>query len=87
MLNNIAKSHFKKIYISFNGIPKCKAKDPQSFNEWLQQIGRVTSLMNKDPYKYTLAKSQGSSAELSVHIHPLWNGTKLKNNYTTILAL
>ena len=33
--------------------------DPQSFDEWLEQIDMVASLTNKDPYKLTLAKSQG----------------------------
>ena len=35
-----------------------KAKDPQSFNEWLEQIDKFASLMNKDPYKLTLLIQQ-----------------------------
>ena len=56
-----------------------KAKDPQSFDEWLEQIDKVASLTNKDPYKLALAKSQGSFSR-TIHSHPPWDGTKLKNS-------
>ena len=36
-----------------------KAKDSQSFDDWLEQINKVASLTNKDPYTLALAKSQG----------------------------
>ena len=36
-----------------------KAKYPQSFNEWLDQIDKVTSPTNNNPYKLALAKLQG----------------------------
>ena len=42
-----------------NYIPIFKAKDPQSFDVWLEQIDKVAALTNKDPYKLALAKSQG----------------------------
>ena len=60
-LNNIAKSCSLQENLHFiNDIPIFKAKDLQSFDEWLEQIDKVTSLTNKDPYKLTLTKSQGS---------------------------
>ena len=36
-----------------------KTKNPQSFDEWLEQIDQVASLTNKDPYKLAIAKSGG----------------------------
>ena len=35
-------------------------KDPLYFVKWLEKIDKVASLINKDPYKPALAKSQGS---------------------------
>ena len=32
-----------------NDMPIFKAKDPQSFNDWLEQIDKVASLTNKGP--------------------------------------
>ena len=64
-LNNIAKSSsFQENQHFMNDIPIFKAKDPQSFDEWLEQIDEVASLTNKDPYKLTLAKSQGSFSRM-----------------------
>ena len=63
-LHNITKSSSLQENLYFiNDIPVFKAKDPQSFDEWLDQIDKVTSLTNKDPYKLALAKSQGSSSK------------------------
>ena len=36
------------------------AKVVQSFDEWLDQINKVTALTNNDPYKLALARLQGS---------------------------
>ena len=43
-----------------NNIPIFKAKDPQSFDDWLEQIDKVASLTNNDSYKLALAKSKVS---------------------------
>ena len=65
MLNNIAKSSSLQENLSFiNDIPIFKAKDPQSFNKWLEQIEKVTSLMNKDHHKLAFEKSQGSFSRI-----------------------
>ena len=59
-LNNIAKTSSIQENLHFiNDIPILKVKDPQSFNEWLEQIDKVATVMNKDPRKLTHAKSQG----------------------------
>ena len=59
-LNNITKSSsFQGNQHFINDIPIFKVKNPQSFDEWLKQINNVGSLTNKDPYKLTLARSQG----------------------------
>ena len=77
--NDIAKSSSLQENLHFiNDIPIFKAKDPQSFNEWLEQIDKSASLMNKDPYKLTLAKSQGSfNRTISLYLPALgWNKIK-----------
>ena len=43
-----------------NDISIFKAKDPQSFDDWLEHIDKAAELTNKDPYKLTFAKFQGS---------------------------
>ena len=44
-LNNIAKSSsFQKNQHFFSDRPIFKAKDPQSFDGWLEQIDKVASL-------------------------------------------
>ena len=65
-------------------MPPFKAKDPQSFDDWLEQIDKVASLTNKNPYKLALAKSQGSfSRTISSFLSSMgWN--KIQNGYTTI---
>ena len=63
-LNNIAKSFcFQENQHFISDIPIFKAKDPQSFNGWLEQIDKVTSLTNKDPYKLALASLSDHSAK------------------------
>ena len=60
-LNNKTRSSSHQENLHFiNDIPIFKAKDPQSFGEWLEQIDKVPSLTNKGLYKLALAKSQGS---------------------------
>ena len=63
-LENIAKSSFQENQHFINDIPIFKAKDPQSFDDWLEQINKVASLTNKDPYKLALANSQGSFSRI-----------------------
>ena len=85
-LNYIAKSSSLQENEHFiNDIPIFKAKDPQSFDEWFEQIDKVTSLTNKDPYKPTLAKSQGSFSMISSYPPTLgWN--KIKDGYAIVFA-
>ena len=60
-LHNIAKSSAVQENVHFiYDIPMFRAKDHQSFNDWLDQINKVTAPTNNDPYKLALAKSQGS---------------------------
>ena len=60
-LENIAKSlSFQENQQFINDTPIFKAKDPQFFDDWLEQIDKVASLTNEDPCKLALAKSQGS---------------------------
>ena len=50
-LENIAESSpFQENQHFISDIPIIKVKDPQSFDDWLEQIGKVASLTNKDPY-------------------------------------
>ena len=59
-LENIAKSSFFQENQHFiNDIPIFKAKDPQSFDYWLEKIDKVASLTNKDPYKLGSCKISG----------------------------
>ena len=60
-LQNIDRSSiFQENQHFINEIPILKAKDLQSFDNWLERINKVGALTNKDPYKLALAKSQGS---------------------------
>ena len=63
-----------------------KAKDPQSFNEWLDQTKKVTALTNNDPYKLALAKSQGSFSKTISLYPPTIGWTKLRSAYATTLV-
>ena len=60
-----------------------KAKDLQSFGEWLEQIDKVTSLTTKDPYKLTLVKSQGLlTRTINSYLPTLgWNKIKERLHY------
>ena len=55
-----------------------KAKDPESFDDWLDKIDKVTALSNNDPYKSALAKSQGSFSKTisSYQLTLGWNKIK-----------
>ena len=55
-----------------------KAKDPQSFNKWLDEIHKVTSLGNNDPYKLALAKFQGSFSKTISSYPPTLDWNKIK---------
>ena len=56
-LENIAKSSsFQENQHFIIDISIFKAKAPQSFDDLLEQIDKVASLTNKDPYKLALAK-------------------------------
>ena len=57
------------------------------FNEGLDQIDKVTSLTNKDPYKLALTNPKAHLARPLVCSDLHWDGTKLRNPYATILAL
>ena len=60
-LENKAKSSsFWENQHFINDGPIFKAKDPQSLDDWLEQINEVASLTNKDPYKLAFEKPQGS---------------------------
>ena len=78
-LNNITKSSSLHKTLHFtNDIPIFKTKDPQSFNEWLEQIDKVASLTNKDPYKLTLAKSRDSFSRTISSYPPTLGWNKIK---------
>ena len=78
-LNNIAKcSSLQENLHFFSDIPIFKAKDPQSFDDWLQQIDRVASFMNRDPYKLTFAKSQRSLCRTISSYLPTLGWNKIK---------
>ena len=80
-LQNIARSSsFQENQHFRNGTPIFKAKDPQSFDYWLEQVDKVAALTNKDLYKLALAKSQGLFSRTISSLHPLWDAAKLKND-------
>ena len=88
-LSSITRSSLHQGTLHFiNIIPIFKAKDPQSFDDWLEEIDKIVLLTNIDPYKCALVKSQGSfSRTISSYAltHGTWN--KIKEIYTIILAL
>ena len=55
-----------------------KLKTLNLFEEWLKQIDKVASLMNKDPYKLALAKSQGSFSRMISSFPPSMGWNKIK---------
>ena len=71
-------SSFQENQHFINDIPIFKAKEPQSFDDWLGQIHKVALPTNKDPYKLALAKSQGSfSKTMSSFLASMgWNKIK-----------
>ena len=78
-LHNIAKSSALQENVHFfNHIPIFKAKDPQLFDEWLDQIDKVEALINNDPYKLALAKSQGSFSKTISSYPPTLGQNKIK---------
>ena len=78
-MNNIAKSSsFQESQHFINDIPIFKAKDPQSFDDWLEQIDKVASQTNKDPYKIALTKSQGSFSRMIISFPPSMGWNKIK---------
>ena len=78
-LNNKAKSSSLWENLHFiNDIPIFKAKDSKPVDEWLEQIDKVVSLMNKDPYKLNLAKSQGSFSIIISSYAPILEWNKIK---------
>ena len=87
-LNNIAKSSlFQENQHFISDIPIFKAKDPQSFDEWLAQIDKVASLTNKDPYKLVLAKSQGSFRRAISSFPPSMGWHKIKECFSNYKLL
>ena len=78
-LENIAiSSSFQENQHYINDMPIFKAKDPQSFDDWLEQVDKVASLTNKDPYKLTLAKSHGSFSRTITSFPPSMGWNKIK---------
>ena len=59
-------------------MPIFKAKDSQSFDDWLDQINNVASLNNEDPYKLALAKSQWSFSRMISSFPPSMGWNKIK---------
>ena len=78
-LEDIARSStFQENQHFINDISIFKAKDQQSFDEWLEQIDKVAALTNRDPYKLTLAKSQGSFSRTISSFLPFMGWSKIK---------
>ena len=79
VLHNITKSTALQENLHFiHDIPIFKAKIPQSFDEWLDQIDKVTALTNNDHYKLALAKSQGSFSKTISSYPPTLGCNKMK---------
>ena len=90
-LHNIAKTLAPQGNLHFiHVIPMFKAKDPQSFDDWLDQTDKVASLTSNDPYKLVLAKSQGSFSKTISSYPPTlgWNKIKefLHYNFSSVAA-
>ena len=64
MENKAKSSSFQENQPFISDIPIFEAKDPQSFDDWIEQIDKVASLTNKEPYRLTLAKPQGSISRM-----------------------
>ena len=88
-LENISKSpSFQEKQYFISDILIFKAKDPQSFDDWVEQISKVASLTNKGPYKLALAKSQGSFSQMISSCLPFmgWNKSKEQLCYNFCLG-
>ena len=72
--------HFKKTYILLLTSLYFQVKDPQSFDEWLDQIDKVASLTNDDPYKLALAKSQSLFSKTISSYPPTLEWNKIKEH-------
>ena len=78
-LHNIAKSSALQENVHFtHDIPIFKAKGPQSFDEWLDQIDIVAALTNNDPYELALANFQGSFSKTISSYPPTLGWNKIK---------
>ena len=55
-----------------------KVKDPQSFDDWFEQITKVAALTIKDPYELALAKSQGSFSRKISSFPPSMGWSKIR---------
>ena len=78
-LHNIAKvSALQENAHFINDILIFKAKNPQSFDEWLDQTDNVATLTNSDLYKLALAKSQGSFSKMIISYPPTLGWNKFK---------
>ena len=78
-LQNIIKSSTSQENQHFIiNIPTFKAKDPQSFDDWLEQINKVVALINKDLHKLAFAKSQGSLSRAISSFLPSMGWSKIK---------
>ena len=78
-LQNIARSSpFKESQHFMNDIPIFKAKDAESFDDWLEKVKNVNKpLTNKTCINWHLQNLRDHSVEQSAHFHPLWDETKL----------
>ena len=78
-LENIARpSKFQENQHFINEIPIFKVTNPQSFDDWLDQIDKVAALTNKDPYKLAHPKSQGSYSRTICSFLPSMGWNKIK---------
>ena len=78
-LHNITKSSALEENLQFtHDITIFKAKGPQLFNEWLDQIDRDAALTNNNPYKLSLAKFQGSFSTTFSSYPPTLGWNKIK---------
>ena len=78
-LQNIIRSSISLENQHFiNDLPISKAKDPQSFVDWLEQIEKVAECTNKDLYKLAHAKSQGSFSRTTSSFLPSMGWGKIK---------
>ena len=78
-LENIARSSiFHENQHFINDIPIFKVKDQHSLSDWLEQIDKVPSLTNKDPYKLALVKCQGSFRRMISSLLPSMEWNKIK---------